>query len=157
MYTATMGMANGIWDDFRKDVFDAKKRDDWSEYFTGDARIRGYEIGDVNDFLEFVGETSKNQLMSNASSGLFNVRAEEFGGEMFNPMGAPAINMGVKGINAASSAVFDQDLEKAGKWAQTFVPGISQLDKIERAATGRRLMDRGGMLSTDTVYDMIND
>ena len=156
LYAATMGMANGIWDDFRKDVFDGKKRDDWSEYYTGDARIRGYEIGDVNDFLEFLGETTANQLTSNVSSGLLNARAEEYGGEMFNPLGAPAINMGVKGVNAASSAVFDQDLEKAGKWAQTFVPGVAQADRIERAVTGRRLMDKGGMLSTDALYDMIN-
>jgi len=155
-YTATMGMANGIWDDFRKDVFDADERDEWGDYFTGDADIRGYEIGDINEAVEFLGHTTKNQLMSNMSSGLFNVRAEDFGGEMFNPMGAPAINMGVKGINAAAAAV-GGDFEKAGKFAQTFVPGVSQLDKIERATTGDRLMDRGGMLSTDTLYDMIND
>ena len=100
-YTATMGMANGIWDDFRKDVFDGYERDEWGEYFTGDADIRGYEIGDINDAVEFLGQTTANQLVSNVSSGLFNKRAEEFGGEMFNPMGAPAINMGVKGVNAA--------------------------------------------------------
>ena len=47
-YAATMGMANGIWDDFRKDVFDADERDPWGSYFTGDADIRGYEIGDIN-------------------------------------------------------------------------------------------------------------
>lgn len=153
MYAATMGMANGIWDDFRKDVFDADKRDDWSEYFTGDARIRGQEIGDVNDFLEFLGDTTANQLASNATSGLVNLRAEEFGGEMVNPMGAPAINMALKGTNALLSG----DPEKMGKFAQTFVPGIAQADRIERAVTGDRLFDRGGMLSTDTLYDMINE
>ena len=155
-YTATMGMANGIWDDFRKDVFDGYERDEWGEYFTGDADIRGYEIGDINDAVEFLGQTTANQLVSNVSSGLFNKRAEEFGGEVFNPMGAPAINMGVKGVNALAAAA-GGDFEKAGKFAQTFVPGVSQLDKIERATTGDRLMDRGGMLSTDALYDMIND
>jgi hypothetical protein len=155
-YTATMGMANGIWDDFRKDVFDADERDEWGDYFTGDADMRGYHIGDLNEAVEFLGQTTKNQLASNASSGLVNVRAEEFGGEMFNPLGAPALNMGIKGINAAASAMTG-DFEKLGKWGQTFVPGMSQLDKIERATTGDRLMDRGGMLSTDTLYDMIND
>jgi hypothetical protein len=156
LYAATMGMANGIWDDFRKDVFDGKKRDDWDEYYTGDARIRGYEIGDINDAVEFLGQTAKNQLLSNVSSGLLNARAEEYGGEMFNPLGAPAINMGVKGINAAADAATG-DFEKAGKWAQTFVPGVAQADRIERAATGRRLMDRGGMLSMDTLYDLLDE
>ena len=76
------------------------------------------------------------------------MRAEEYGGEMFNPLGAPAINMGVKGVNAAASAVTG-DLEPAGKFAQTFVPGVAQADRISRTLTGDRLMESvsSGMLA----------
>ena len=49
--------------------------------------------------MEFLGQNTLNQLISNTSAGFFNVRAEEYGGEMFDPMGAPAVNVGVQGVN----------------------------------------------------------
>jgi hypothetical protein len=151
-----MGMANGIWDDFRKDINDAYERDDLRDYFTGDADIRGYEMGDINQALEFLGDTTLNQLVSNTSSGFFNVRAEEFGGEVFDPTNAPAIGMGKAAVNAATSAAVG-DMDPAIRFGQTYVPGVAQADRVSRAVTGDRLMDSGGMLSTDTLYDMIND
>lgn len=143
VYTAMMGMANGIWDDFRKDFNDAYERNDLRDYFTGDGDIRGYDISDINQGLEFLGQTTLNQLISNTSSGFLNVRAEEYGGSMFDPMGAPAVNMGVQGVNALTSAV-KGDLEPAGRFGQTYVPGVAQADRVSRALTGERLMDAVG-------------
>lgn len=148
VYTATMGMANGIWDDFRKDINDAYERDDLRDYFTGDADIRGYEIGDINQALEFLGDTTLNQLISNTSSGFFNARAEEFGGEMFDPTNAPAIGMGKAAVNAATSAAVG-NMDPAIRFGQTYVPGVAQADRVSRALTGDRLVETAasGMLS----------
>ena len=141
VYTATMGMANGIWDDFRKDINDAYERDNLRDYFTGDADIRGYEIGDINQALEFLGQTTLNQLMSNTSSGFLNARAEEFGGEMFDPTNAPAVNMGKAAVNSAASAL-GGNMDPAIRFGQTYVPGLSQADRVSRALTGDRLIDQ---------------
>jgi len=165
MYAATMGLANGIWDDFRKDVMDAGERDEWGEYFSGDARIRGYEIKDINDAVSFMATTAGNQLASNTTSGLLNVRAEEYGGQMFNPLGAPAPTMAIKGVNALADAATG-DLDKLGRFTQTYVPVAAQADRVTRAVTGDRLMEAidnvgkpqaGGMLSNEELYKLIGE
>jgi hypothetical protein len=152
VYTATMGMANGIWDDFRKDINDAYERDDLRDYFTGDADIRGYEIGDINQALEFLGDTTLNQLMSNTSSGFLNARAEEYGGEMFDPTNAPAVSMGKAAVNAGASAL-GGDLDPAIRFGQTYVPGVAQADRVSRALTGERLADTA--LSSGMLTDVL--
>ena len=151
VYAATMGLANGVWDDFRKGINDATERD-----YLGDGDIRGYQLADINEALMFMGDTTLNQLASNVSSGMLNVRSEEFGGETFNPMQAPAFNMGVKGVNAAIQAA-GGDFDPAGRFLQTYVPGASQADRVSRALTGERLMDQvlgaQGMLSPEQLQE----
>jgi hypothetical protein len=64
--------------------------------------------------------------------------------------------MGKAAVNAATSAAVG-NMDPAIRFGQTYVPGVAQADRVSRAVTGDRLMDSGGMLSTDTLYDMIND
>ena len=148
VYTATMGLANGIWDDFRRDINDAYERDDLRDYFTGDADIRGYEMADINQALEFMGDTTLNQLVSNTSSGFLNMRSEEYGGDAFDPTGAPAISMGTSAVNAGWEAL-GGNMDPAVRFGQTYVPGVAQADRVSRALTGERLSEAasgGGML-----------
>ena len=152
VYTATMGLANGIWDDFRKDVMDAYEREDMMDYFTGDADIRGYEISDINEALMLAKESTLNQLVSNTTSGFLNVRAEEFGGNTFDPTNAPAINMVKAGVNAGVAAT-GGDMDPAIRFGQTYVPGMAQADRVSRALTGDRLMDTA--LSSGMLTDVL--
>ncbi len=87
---------------------------------------------------------------------ILNVREEECGGETFTPMQAPALNMVVKGGNAAIEAT-GGDFNPAGRFLQTYVPGVSQADRVSRALTGERLMDQvlgaQGMLSPEQLQE----
>lgn len=153
VYTATMGLANGIWDDFRKDVMDAYERDDVMDYFTGDADIRGYEIADINQALMLAKESTLNQLWSNTTSGILNIRAEEFGGSAIDPTNAPALGMGKAFANAGVAAVRHGDMDPAIRFGQTYVPGVAQADRVSRALTGDRLVETA--LSNGMLTDVL--
>lgn len=137
MYTSLLGVANGIWDDARKSVFNADERD----YLMGDGYVRGYDIRDINDAVMLMQESATNQLASNASSGLLNVRAKEFGGDTFNPLNVPGAELIIKGFNAGVDSAMYRDPYPLLQWGQTYVPGISQYDKWKRLQTGERFAD----------------
>ena len=147
MYTMTMGLANGIWNDFRKSVTDANERD-----YLGDGDIRGHDIASIAGALDWAVETTADQLSSNLSSGLFNMRAEEYGGQQINPLNTPALTMPIKGANAIVQGAAG-DLEPAKRWAQTYMPGPAQADRMTRTLTGQRLFEavEDGLLTPDDM------
>lgn len=147
-YVTLMGFFNGMWDDHRKDVMDGLDRNTAQEYLTGDYDVRGYEMSDINDSLALLKDSALNQLVSNVSGGWLDYRSQEYGGSVFDPTGAPAIQMGIDGVNAAVSAA-QGDIYPAVKAAQTYVPGPAHVDKATRFLSGDRLAD----YATDTSID----
>jgi len=142
-YIALMGMANGVWDDFRKSVFNADDRDD----LFGDGEIRGAEINNIEEMVSYFTETTANQLISNASSGIANIRSKEFGGSSVNVMPAP-----IQAATRLGSGLMDLAIKPENKadeilrFGQSYVPGISQADKVTRTLTGNRLFEELGIL-----------
>ena len=140
-YVTLVGMVNGVWDDFRKSVFNADDR----EALFGDGEIRGAEIRDIEDMLGYIGETTSNQLTSNLSSGMVNQRAQEFGGNTVSAMPAP-LDATFKAGGGLFDVLFEQDPTKLARFGQSYVPGLSQMDKVSRATTGNRLFEDLGVL-----------
>jgi len=142
-YIALMGMANGVWDDFRKSVFNADDRDD----LFGDGEIRGAEINNIEEMVSYFAETTSNQLISNASSGIANIRSKEFGGSNMNVMPAP-----IQAATRLGSGLMDLAIKPENKadelmrFGQSYVPGLSQADKVTRTLTGNRLFEELGIL-----------
>jgi len=92
-----------------------------------------------------------NQLASNMSSGLINIRAEEYGGKPFEPIPAP-ISAGFRlgsGLFTAGERVITDEPEpltpllRAG---QTYLPGVANVDRVLRMTTGERLFEKLGLL-----------
>lgn len=142
-YVALMGMANGIWDDFRKGLFNADDR----EAMFGDGEIRGAEINSLEEMVGYFAETTSNQLVSNVSSGLGNIRAKEFGGSNINVLPAP-IQAGARlGSGLMDLAIKpDNKADELMRFGQSYVPGLSQVDKATRTLTGNRLFEEIGLL-----------
>jgi hypothetical protein len=138
-----MGMANGIWDDFRKGLFNADDR----EAMFGDGELRGKEIGDLEDMVSYFAETTSNQLVSNVSSGIGNIRAKEFGGSNINVLPAP-IQAGARlGSGLMDLAIKPENkADELMRFTQSYVPGFSQVDKATRTLTGNRLFEELGLL-----------
>lgn len=132
-FAALLGLANGVWDDTRKALFDGEKRE---ALLNGE--IRGSDLGLDDEFLGFLIETSANQLASLGTSGIANIRAEEFGGGTFDITPAP-VQMVQKGAGGLFDVITEQDPTQFLRFTQSYVPGVSQLDKTRRAISGDRL------------------
>ena len=134
-FSALLGLANGVWDDTRKALFDGEKREDLLN-----GEIRGADLGLDDEFLGFLMETTGNQLASLGTSGFANVRAEEFGGGTFDITPAP-VQMGQKFAGGLFDVITEQDPTKLLRFGQSYVPGVSQLDKGRRMLSGERLFE----------------
>lgn len=127
-YTALFGVFAGVWDDARKTI-DFSNDKYLEDLFTPE--------GITNAML--------NQMASNVSSGVVNIRAEEYGGKTVEPIPAP-ISAGMQGLSAAASLATG-DVDPAMRFSRTYVPGVSQLDKAARLgmfspeATAQDLME----------------
>lgn len=140
-YIALFGVFAGMWDDARKTLDLSSDR----------------ELSDLMN-VDNVTKAALNQITSNVSSGLVNMRAAEFGGKPFQPIPAPAsaaFNIGSGLYDAAASTAAGQpDFTSLGKAAQTYIPGISAADRLSRmglfdvpdAISEVRLPNRGGRL-----------
>jgi len=141
-YVALMGLANGVWDDMRKAGFNKEDR----EALFGDGEVRGKEIADMEQFLDYIAETTSNQLMSNISSGAVNIRSEEYGGQPIDITPAPVqagMRLGsglLSAINPLSEDTLAERVTPLARVGQSYVPGLSQADKISRTITGERLL-----------------
>lgn len=128
-YAGIFGVFAGIWDDFRMTLDQSKEDKTLAKLFTPD--------GISNAFL--------NQLGSNLSAGIVNVRSEEFGGKPIEPIPAP-ISAGFRlgsGIYDTSKNLLTGESDPFNpllKATQTYVPGFSNIDRIVRMGTGKRLL-----------------
>ena len=131
-YAALFGVFAGAWDDWRK-TLDLSNDKEMEDLFTPDG----------------LSKAALNQISSNLTSGIYNMRAEEFGGQSVFPV-PPALNAAFDLSTGAASVVeglFDEDkdiqetvtpLLKAGR---TYVPVVSNIDRIKRITTGERLFE----------------
>jgi hypothetical protein len=122
------GVVAGIWDDMRK-TMDA----------TSD-----YEADEILTF-EGISSAALNQFASNMSSGLVNIRAEEFGGNVVDLLNPAPISVARRGVNAGVG-LFSGNVDPALRFAEGSVPGLSQANKLSRM----------GMLDPDNFQRLLD-
>lgn len=130
-YAAWFGVFAGLWDDGRK-TLDLSSDRELEDLFTPDG----------------ISKAALNQIGSNLTSGLYNMRAEQYGGLPVQLAPAPL----TAGFRLASGAAQTVEGLAAGedpreatapllRAAQTYVPVASNVDKILRMTTGERLFE----------------
>lgn len=131
-YAALFGVFAGAWDDWRK-TLDLSNDKEMEDLFTP----------------EGLSKAALNQISSNLTSGIYNMRAEEYGGQSVFPV-PPALNAAFDLSTGATSVVeglFDEDKDLQDsitpllKASRTYVPVVSNIDRIKRTATGERLFE----------------
>ena len=127
-YVAMFGVVAGIWDDMRKTM------DATSEY-------------EADEILTFEGISSAalNQFASNMSSGLVNIRAEEFGGNVIDLLNPAPVSVARRGINAGVG-LLSGNVDPALRFAEGSIPGLSQVNKLSRM----------GMLDPDNFQRLLD-
>ena len=133
-YAGLFGVAAGMWDDFRK---------------TLDLSNDKY----LEDLMtpEGISSAMMNQIASNLTSGVVNIRAEEYGGSpiSFKPapisfaesmLGGPTESL-ILGITGEEDA-----LDPTLRAFQTYAPGVANVDRVLRMTTGERLFENLGLL-----------
>jgi hypothetical protein len=117
-YMVLYGLLSGVWDRARSSM-DPSRNVELDEVMTAEGMT----------------EATMVQLASNLSSGLVNLRAKEFGGQMFNPIPAP-----IQGTTAVLSGIVEAgvtgDTDPLGRATQTHVPIAANLDRIYRMING---------------------
>ena len=121
-YVALFGVVGGLFDDSRKTML----------------QDSDYELSEIFT-PEGITDAALNQIVSNVSSGMLNMRASDYGGKAFNPVPAPA-SVGMKGVNAAYDLATGQGSDSALRFLQGNVPGFSLADKTKRMFTDERLL-----------------
>jgi hypothetical protein len=131
-YAALFGVFAGAWDDWRK-TLDLSNDKEMEDLFTPDG----------------LSKAALNQISSNLTSGIYNMRAEEYGGQSVFPI-PPALNAAFDLSTGAASVVEglfdeDKDLQEAVtpllRASRTYVPVVSNIDRIKRITTGERLFE----------------
>lgn len=130
-YTALFGVAAGIWDDARKTLD-----------FTNDKYIE--------DVLtpEGIASASFNQLASNISSGVINIRAQEYGGDPLSVTPAP-LSAAAKLSTGVGKLLTEGDVDPLLRATQTYTPGIATIDRIVRMTPAIQEELGRGRLFTD--------
>ncbi len=113
-YVAMFGVVAGIWDDMRK-TLDA----------TSD-----YEAEEILTF-EGISSAALNQFASNMTSGLLNIRAEEYGGQPLDILNPAPISLARRGLNAGMG-LLSGEIDPALRFVESSVPGFSQANKLSR-------------------------
>lgn len=113
-YTALFGVVAGIWDDARKTLD-----------FTNDKYIE--------DVLtpEGVANATMNQLASNITSGVVNIRAQEYGGDPISVTPAP-LQAAAKVSTGIGRLLTEGDVDPLLRTTQTYTPGLATIDRIIR-------------------------
>ena len=121
-WTAMFGVFAGLWDDSRKTLFLDDEDKTMENLFTPDG----------------VTSAMLNQVASNVSGGLVNIRSAEYGGDVIDPVPAP-VGLALRGVNAFTDAAagvaqgeegaFDSSL----RFAQSSLPGLSVANKVSRS------------------------
>jgi len=133
-YAGIFGVAAGVWDDFRKTLD-----------LSNDKTLENLMTP------EGISSSMMNQLASNMSSGVLNIRAEEYGGKPFEPIPAPisaGFRLGSGLFTAGERAVTGEPepLTPLLRGAQTYLPGVANVDRVLRMTTGERLFEKLGLL-----------
>lgn len=133
-YVALFGVFAGVWDDGRK-ALDLSKNKELEDLLTP----------------EGISKALLNQLASNMSSGIVNIRSEEYGGKPVELKPAPiAAAAGVlSGATQTGQRLLtgeDEPLTPLLRAGQTYVPGVANIDRVLRAATGERLFEQLGLV-----------
>jgi hypothetical protein len=127
-YAGIFGVVAGVWDDYRKTLD-----------LTNDKTLEKLLTP------EGVSSALMNQLASNMSSGILNIRAEEYGGQPVEPIPAP-ISAGFRlgsGLFTAGERVYtgaDEPLTPLLRAGQTYLPGLANIDRVMRMTVGERLL-----------------
>jgi len=128
-YAGIFGVGAGIWDDLRTTMDKSKGDKTLDKLMTPE--------GVSNAFM--------NQIASNVTSGIVNIRSEQYGGKPIEPVPAPIsatfrLGSGLyetgEGLITGKRAPFEPLL----KATQTYVPGFSNVDRVKRMLTGDRLL-----------------
>ena len=128
-YTAYYGVLAGVWERTRTSM-DPSRDIELDEVFTP----------------EGITEATIAQMASNVTSGLVDVRANQYGKNEFDPVPAPVDYIGRVGsglLSGARGAVTgdETDMKKFGRMLQGDIPGIATADKIKRMTMdGERLL-----------------
>lgn len=133
-YAGLFGVFAGIWDDGRK-TLDLSKDKDLEDLLTP----------------EGISKALLNQLASNMSSGIVNIRSEEYGGQPVELKPAPIAAAGnvLSGVAQTGQRLFtgeDEALTPLLRAGQTYVPGVANIDRVLRTATGERLFEKLGFI-----------
>ena len=128
-YAAIFGVVAGVWDDYRKTLDLSKDKD-------------------LEDLMTPEGFSSSvlNQLASNMSSGIVDIRAQEYGGQPVEVYPAPlkaAYTLG-SGVFTTGKRVLTGEDEKAApllRSLRTYAPGVANVDRLLRMTTGERLFE----------------
>lgn len=128
-YAALFGVFAGVWDDGRK-TLDLSKEKDLEDLLTP----------------EGISKAMLNQIASNMTSGIVNIRSEEFGGKPVELIPAPVSTVSSILSGAASTGGRlltgeEEPLTPLLRASQTYAPGIANVDRILRATTGERLFE----------------
>lgn len=121
-YTALFGVVTGIWDDARKTMD-----------FTNDKYLEDVFTP------EGVTSATMNQLASNISSGAYNIRAQQYGGDSFGVKPPPltALQKTVGGVEDLAVGLMEGESlsdasESLRRVGQTYAPGLGSIDRIIR-------------------------
>lgn len=128
-YIALFSVVAGIWDDARNTLDLTKNRD----------------IGEVLT-PEGIASAAMYQLVSNISSGAVNIRSERYGGKPVSVIPAPveaATTLLSAPFTSATRAIEGEPDAAAPtlRALQTYAPGLSNIDRISRMTTGKRLFE----------------
>lgn len=128
-YAALFGVVAGVWDDARK-TLDLSRDRNMEELLTP----------------EGISSAAWNQIWSNVSSGIVDIRAEEYGGSPVEVYPAPiraAVDLGGGLFNIPKRAVLGEEepFTPALRAVQNYVPGVANIDRISRMTFGKRLFE----------------
>lgn len=152
-YTALFGVVAGAWNTARG-TMDPNNDRKLEDVFTPDG----------------MSEAAINELASNLTMGLYNSRAQQYGkkpGSIESMIPAPLTAAG-KFASGLDSLVREGDATDLGRAVETYVPGVSNLDRAYRLGTGNRLLTQENKgqgyltegnttdFTTGMLYDLLN-
>lgn len=119
-WLAMFGVFAGIWDDMRNTLI----------------ADNDYEAEKILTF-EGVSNAALNQIASNLSGGLMNIRAEQYGGELIDPFNPAPVGLTRDALNVGANmigGVFggEVNVPAAARFVESSVPGFSQANKLSR-------------------------
>lgn len=130
-YTALFGVIAGVWDDARKTMD-----------FSNDKYLEDLMTP------EGVASAAMNQIASNMTSGVLNIRAQEYGGDPIS-ITPPPLAAVSKLSTGVGKLLTEGDVDPLLRAAQTYTPGVATIDRIVRMTPAIQDQLGRGRLFTD--------